>query len=116
MLQVSPPEYKPEPESCDYKTQTSGSKEEYLLVVDPFGVGRKSNKYSSTHPQQPMFWFFPYSGQFEAAKLTLFSTTPLQTPTIPRFKRSLLTCGDVQQGCQLSRIWRDSHAFDQLLT
>ena len=30
-----------------------GSKEESLLVVDPFG--RKSNKYSSTHPQQPMF-------------------------------------------------------------
>ena len=29
------------------------SKEESLLVVDPFG--RKSNKYSSTHPQQPMF-------------------------------------------------------------
>ena len=27
-----------------------GSKEESLLVVDPFG--RKSNKYSSTHPQQ----------------------------------------------------------------
>ena len=31
----------------------NGSKEESLLVVDPFG--RKSNKYSSTHPQQPMF-------------------------------------------------------------
>ena len=76
---------------------TSGSKEESLLVVDPFG--RKSNKYSSTHPQQPMFRLhavFPVSGQFEAAKLTHFSTAPLRTPTIPRFKRSLLTCGDVQ--------------------
>ena len=40
--------------------------------------------------------FFPVSGQFEAAKLTHFSTAPLRTPTIPRFKRSLLTCGDVQ--------------------
>ena len=34
-------------------SRISGSKEESLLVVDPFG--RKSNKYSSTHPQQPMF-------------------------------------------------------------
>ena len=32
----------------------------------------------------------------EAAKLTHFSTAPLRTPTTPRFKRSLLTCGDVQ--------------------
>ena len=39
---------------------------------------------------------FPVSGQFEAEKLTHFSTAPLRTPTIPRFKRSLLTCGDVQ--------------------
>ena len=28
--------------------------------------------------------------------MTHFSTAPLRTPTIPRFKRSLLTCGDVQ--------------------
>ena len=34
-------------------TVKSGSKEESLLVVDPFGG--KSKKYSSTHPQQLMF-------------------------------------------------------------
>ena len=39
---------------------------------------------------------FSSLGSIWSAKLTHFSTAPLRTPTIPRFKQSLLTCGEVQ--------------------
>ena len=49
-------------------------------------------KYRKKLLASPRVHLVPVSGQFEAAKLTHFSTAPLRTPTIPRFKRSLLTC------------------------
>ena len=40
--------------------------------------------------------------------------------TVPINRETIYPCGYCQQhvgqGCQLSRIWRDSHAFDLLLT
>ena len=48
-------------------------------------------KYRKKLLASPRVHLVPVSGQFEAAKLTHFSTAPLRTPTIPRFKRSLLT-------------------------